>query len=367
MIAHLTSALKIAVYGVYARYFTFSTLVEGDLRGCGTACRCLMLTARNSPFENYLLRRMFGDTFRRIRTKRAWIPWLGRRTAALPPDVDFCVAALPARWDHAFSRRCALKSPAIVHQAIDLAGDWSDLKKRLHRKKREVLNRFMSKSPYSTRISRELGDFDRFYHRMYVPHTLRQFETSARVDSYETVKRYFMRGFLLILSEAGEDVAGSVCYVQDDRFVFHRGGVLDGDEAHVRNGAQSASYVAMITQAKAMDLKVLDVGHSRAFFDDGVYRHKREWGASVCVDPDLDSWMYVFDPNHSEKCASFLRHNPLIVHTTDGLMAYSVAEPAADDPAVDVAVFERRFHAPGVNGLLLAGPGPATPETLRFG
>jgi hypothetical protein len=362
----MPTALKTAAYEIYSRYFTHSTLVEGTLRGSDTPCRCLMAMPRNGPFENYLLRRIYGDSFRRTRVERTWIPSLRGWAGTLPPTVDFGIAALPARWEAAFSRCCSLKSPAIVHQAIDLAGDWSDFRRRLHRKKREMLNRFMKGSPYVCRISSKPEDFDHFYHRMYVAHSEKQFQSAARVDPYASVKRYFQKGFLLILKEGDEDVAGSVCYVRDDELVFHRGGVLDGNEVHVRNGAQTASYVSMICQAKSMNLARLDLGHSRAFFDDGVYRHKREWGASVSVDPDLESWMYVFDPGASKACAAFLRQNPLIVQTSEGLMGYAVAEARIESPELDEVDLDRRFRAPGLGGMLVLYPGARAPMPYPF-
>ena len=360
------NVLRSAAYRIHQRYFTHATLFEGTLGGSSTSCRCLLAMPRDSLSETFLLGRIYGGSFRRIWRRRIWIPWLTRWARALPPDVDFCIASLPTRWDEVFASRCMLKGPPLVCQEIDLEGDWPDFKKRLHRKKRELLNRFLTRSPYDSRVSRDLAEFDHFYHRMYVPHAERQFEKEAKIDSYQRLRGVFERGFLLLLAEGGRDVAGSLCYVDGDRLVYHRGGVLDSSEEHVRNGAQAASYVAMFSQAKAMKLKRLDVGTSRAFFDDGVYRNKREWGASVRVGEDLERWWYLLNPGDSEPCASFLQQNPLIVQTPEGLMGHLMAGIPTEHPGAEVAEIRRHYGARGLKGMLVSRRCGGSPLLIPF-
>ncbi len=345
------SALKEELYAVYVRYFTYATLVEGTLTGSDLPCRCLLVMKRDSPFENYLLGKLFGDSFKRLRVRRMWIPTLKRLAKRLPPDVDFIVASLAREWDSEFEGLHDLKSPPIVRQVLDLSGDWTDIKKRLNRKKREVFNGLLITNRYEYRISRDERDFERFYHQMYVPHTKKQFQTAARVDSHQSLREKFVNGFLLILTEGGEDVAASLCYIEGDTMTFHRGGVLDGSEEHVKNGAQTVLYFFKVQYAKERDLSRLDLQHSRAFFDDGVYRHKREWGASVSVDPDIVSWMYLFDPKGSAQAAAFLQRNPLIVHTPDGLVGYCVAPKDTAPTKSKKGDLEKRYYAPGIGGM----------------
>jgi hypothetical protein len=86
-----------------------------------------------------------------------WIPALKRLAKDLPADVDFCIAALPSRWDRTFATLHDFKSPTIVRQVIDLSGDWPDITKRFNKKKREIFNRLTKKNPYEFRISKELA------------------------------------------------------------------------------------------------------------------------------------------------------------------------------------------------------------------
>jgi hypothetical protein len=358
--------LKHAIYPIISQYISHATLVEGTLKGGAVPCRCILIMVPNSPLENYLLLKMFGETFTRVRTWRIWIPSLKRLVKKPPTDVDFCIANLLARWDRSFNTMADLKIPSIVHQVIDLTGDWPDIKKRFHRKKREIFNRFMKSNPYTYKISKDLADFDYFYYRMYEPHSKKHFQDCARIDSYDEMKKYFLKGFLLILMEDDNAVAGSLCLVKRDTMIYHRGGVLDGDEEHIRKGAQTALYYYKILIAKDQKLSRLDLLQSRPFFNDGVYRHKREWGASVSVDEDLETWMYFFNLRNPEQAASFFQINPVIVSTPEGLMGYCVSAESTGVDDVDTQDLARHYYASGLKGILLQSPGSKSPSRFAF-
>jgi hypothetical protein len=360
-------ALKDRVSGAYERNFTHATLVEGVLKGTTASCRCLLVMPDDSPFQNYLIGRMFGDSFRKVRTNRIWIPMLAGLVGRPPADVDFFVASLPRKWDDEMEPLSDLKSPSIVRQMVDISGDWNDIKKRLNRKKREIFNGLSTTNPFEYRISEDAADFEHFYHRMYLPHISRQFGSAARIDSHALLRSSFDEGFLLLLTDQGKDVAGSLCYFAGDTMTFHRGGVLDGDDEHVRKGAQTALYFFKFRHAKEHGMCRLDLGYSRAFFDDGVYRHKREWGASVGVDDDLASWMYLFDPRRSPKTSLFLANNPLIVQTAHGLTAYCVTPNGTAPSAAKKSDLEKRYYAPGLDGVLVRPPAVELPVRFVFG
>ena len=359
--------LRDAAYQFKKRMLVDATLVEGKLKGDDARSRCLLVMDRNSPFENYLLYRMYGEEFSRLRTRRLWVSSLKKVARNLPEQAEFCIAVLPAELDATFSRLTEISSPAIVRQVVDMSGEWTDVKQRfLESRRKTVFNKFMRDDRFSFRISNDPADFDHFYRRMYVPHVQQQFLDSARVDPSTKLEPYFKRGFMLILNEGSTDVAGSLCFFAGDTMFFHRGGVLDGKEEYVRDGAQTALYVAMLRHAKDSKMRLLDLGHSRAFFNDGVYRHKRGWGASVSVDADLDRWLYFFNPNDSARANRVLQQNPMIVRTRDGLMGYYMA--AAGDDCTDEGRkrLEKLYFSPGLQGMLLRPASGRQPVVLDF-
>ena len=359
-------AIKNAAYAVYENYVTQSTVFEGTLKGSGIRCSCKMVMKADSPLQNYLLRKMYGDSFTRVRTRMILIPSVKKLVSNPSSDVDFSIASLPSGWESHFDGLYELKSPPIVRQEIDLSDDWAEVKRRFGSTNRNLFNRFVSRSPYTSRVSTDSADFDHFYHRMYVPHCTKQFQDFARVDSYDQLKRYFARGFLLLLSEAGEDVAGAICSVSGDTFVCHRGGVLDGSDEHRKSRVQAALYAQRISYAKEHNLKRIDLGHSRAFFDDGVFRHKSSWGASVSIDRDMESWMYVFNPRSSFKVVAMLQEHPLIVHTPRGLMGYYVSKETDGYSEAELRELLRNNVGQGLAGVLASSPAAKEPTLLTL-
>jgi hypothetical protein len=364
--ARLIRKLKSRAVSAYARYFTHATLVEGTLTGDTVSSRCLFAMKGDSPVENYLLERMYGGSCRRVRIETVWVPQLEAHARTPPYGADFCISVLPACWDSTFAGLADIVSPSIVHQKVDISGDWGDLKKRfLESRRKSVLSKFLRDTRFSTRISTNPQDLDHFYHRMYLPHIRRQFMTAVSVDPIEKLQRSFSVGFVLMISDGGQDVAGALCLIRGDSMCFFRGGVLDGDEQHVRNGAQTAMYVSMLRYAKEQNVRFLDFGHSRPFFNDGVYRYKRSWGASVEVDDDLENWIYIFDPKGSPRLAHFLQQHPLIARGRNGLMALGAA-PAGEVTTDMRKRLESLYYSPGLRGMILRPAGGAQPAAFDF-
>jgi hypothetical protein len=347
----LLKALKKSAYAIYSRYFSRATLVEGTLKDSDASCRCLFID--DSSFKDYLISRMYDESSGSVRTGRLWVSSLKRLVKNPPSDVDLCIAVLPIRWEKAFNGLYDFKSPEHVRQVINLAGDWVAVKKQFHRKKREIFNRLMINSPFGCRISTDMADFDFFYYRMHLPHCRKQFGTFAGIDSYEEMKKFFLQGFLLLAVDGGKAIAGSLCLVEDHTMIYRRAGVLNGDEEYIKKGVQTALFFFMIRHAKDHNLLRLDVMQSRPFFNDGVYRHKREWGSSVSVDTDVERWIYLFNFDGSGRLATFVRQNPIIVDTPEGLMGLIGIDGTtgfSDKEREDLA---KRYHSPGLEGLIL--------------
>jgi hypothetical protein len=352
--------LREVAYDIYSRYFTFATSVEGTLTANGALCRCLFVMPRDTATGHYLLAKLFGDTWRQVDARRIPIPLVGRYAKKLPPGIDFGVAVLPDRWIDRFSGLIDLVSPVFLRQSIDMTGDWSDIKGRfLETRKRGVFNKFVREQEFSVRLSRSDSDFEHYYRHMYLPHTRKQFGPAGSLYSFQYMRdKEFRTGSLLMVAANGVDLAGAVVEVEGDTVFFRTSGVLGGDEELVRRGVQTALYVAMLRYAKEQGARRLDLGLSRAFFGDGVYRHKRSWGAAVAVDP-FEHWICFLDPDKSRNAESFLTQNPLIVRSPDGAglsgWCIQAAEGSAGLGSPDRLV--KDFHAPGLDGVVVCSPG----------
>ena len=359
--ASLREAVEDPIRGVYWRYVARVAVVEGCLKGGNRLRRALLVMPFDQPFQNYLLQRLWSEGATLTASGRTWISALHRYGRRLPPGIDFCLAELPGGWRTQFAGECAFRSPGIVRQVLDVSGDWAEVRRRFNRKKRELFNRLSARNPFEWRVSNLGADFDFFYDRMYLPLLRRRFGNFGRIESRETLRGFFDRGFLLFLLDKGAPIAASLCAVEGTRYVYFRGGVLDGDDAHVRNDAQAALYFLMIRQAREQGLAEVDLGHSRAFFGDGVYRHKREWGSRVSVDADLGQWLFCFAPGRPDVVRELVAANPLIVETDDGLVGCCAVEGLPD-----LRELRRLYGADGIVGVSVHSPSSREPVAFSF-
>ena len=194
---------------------------------------------------------------------------------------------------------------------------WEKMKKTFHKSKEAA--RLIRKHGLSYRISRDPDDFSLFYHRIYLPHLVKQHGPHAAIDPFDDMLSYFQKGFLLIVQHEGRPVSGGLCLIQDRALIFRRTGVLDADEAYIRKGGQSAVYYFMIHYAREKGLKSVDFMSSRPFFKDGVYGHKAEWGAAVQAEGNPSASIHFIVPELTKKAALFFENNPVIVQAPRGL------------------------------------------------
>ncbi|MEY4752709.1 MAG: hypothetical protein RJA44_384 [Pseudomonadota bacterium] len=321
-------------------------MVEGELKGCGSPFRTVMAMHPNSYSARFLLGRIYGSEHSVL--SQRLLPYHGIGTLLARQSADLCIINAPARFRPALERQGALIAPDMVRQVIDLRGGIEQAKRGFRSRNRTLFNKYAQRSPFAIRVSRDVADFEYYYDRMFVPHTRKQFSHMPVIDTREALAERFAQGFLLIANRDGQDVAADLCYEQDRRLHYHRAGVLDGDEQHIQDGAQTALYVHMMLLAAERGLDYLDLGASRPFIDDGVYRHKRVWGARVLPEDSRDK-IHAYLPLSEHGLTRFLRHNPMLAFEHGQHIAAHMA--AEDESGFDSAEALKRCGADGVSGV----------------
>jgi hypothetical protein len=89
---------------------------------------------------------------------------------------------------------------------------------------------------------------------------------------------------------------------------------------------------------------------SAPFLNDGVYRNKREWGATVLPDNESRTWVYFFHAAPSEKIAHFFEINPTIVHSDKGLKGVVGISGTMEIPIAAINDIAHRYQSRGLEG-----------------
>lgn len=360
----ILNKLKCRVYPAASHYFSHATLLEGNLKNSGDVFRCLFV--ENGDLMDYMESRMYEGPPVTLRKWRICIPFLQKTVDSLSGRIDMAIAVLPRKYESRMEQRAHFKSQTLICSAIDTSGGWDVIKKRFQHNKRQFCNRMDKKLLFTCRISKELNDFDLFYHEMYVPHIQKRFRELAFIDPYHDMKATFLRGFLLLIEEGDKSIAGILCEIQDNTLYSRRTGVLHGNEDCIRKGAASAEYYFMIKFALENGLAKVDLLRSRPFLNDGVYATKRKWGAMVCPNEQSDTWVFYFIPRYTRKVINFFEANPIISCKDDkmyGVVGWSKPE---EPSGKDHSKFADEYYSPGLNGLMLIRPGSEEPVRIDF-
>lgn len=347
----LVSNIKSSFYSKASQYLCRAALVEGHLKDTGASFRCLFVG--HSRFANYLMQKMYVQPLHILRKRIIWIPSLKKIIKKSSNDFDMCVAVLPLRYEKILKGFYEFKSQRYVRQIIDTSGSWEEISQRFNKRKRQYTNNLPLKYNLWYRISHDLNDFDFFYHSMHTSHIKKKYGDLSDIDSYEDMKTYFLKGFVLFVTKDDQPVAGALCLIQGSTLIYRRSGFLAEDEHQFKDNIQTILYYFVLLFAKNKNLANVDTMKSSSFLNDGVYRHKREWGAAVHQDDESDSWVYFFPQKHSAKVVDFFKHNPLIIFTDSGLCGLLGWDSEMEFSSDNYEDLIKKYYAPGIDRMML--------------
>lgn len=335
-----------------AHFFIHALEIEGKLRDTDIPFRIMLFG--QSDFTKNLLKRTYGTEFTIYRSWRAYIPNIRKLIENRSTSVDLCVAVLPREHETKYQGLYDCKCPELVQQVIETLGNWEDVRSGFAQKKYQITNNFSERYGLDYRISHDPEDLYLFYQRMFLPHVKRRYGDLAIVDSFKDMQCFFQQGMLLFVTKNGLDVAGALSLIQENKLlVFRRTGVLDGDETHVEAGAQTALYYFQLRYANEHGLRGVDTMMSAPFLNDGVFRHKKEWGAQVFPSNDYQTWAYFFHGNSAYKLAKFYENNPLTIQTKTGMKGLVGIPQGIEITDQLIQDIKRRYGCRGLNGFLL--------------
>jgi hypothetical protein len=146
--------------------------------------------------------------------------------------------------------------------------------------------RAIRESSYRVVISNALKDLDLFYDRMYLPYISARFGEGTIAKSRASLRKDLQAGFLMLLRQNEDLVAGALVKVDGPNVHLTTLGVLDGSPDLLRSHVSGTIDYHLHVWAAEHRKRHINVGHTRPFFDDGVFFNKRKWQMSVMPDRD---------------------------------------------------------------------------------
>jgi hypothetical protein len=157
------------------------------------------------------------------------------------------------------------------------------------------LRRKVRKFDYRCRVTSDQKMVRKFFEDLYLPYLTTRFESACHARTLSEFQTVIRSGFLLQVFAQDRWVSGVICRLQKDEICTFAFGHLPGNQYDLRRGALSAAYYFIFKWAEENSVQKVDLLRSRPNTSDGVYEHKRRWGAKPVTDtwPHTALWLFV--------------------------------------------------------------------------
>ncbi|MFT4825794.1 MAG: hypothetical protein ACJAUG_002268 [Halioglobus sp.] len=192
--------------------------------------------------------------------------------------------------------------------------------------------RRIRKNGLTYQLSNDPGDLLDFYDNIYLPTIQARHENTAVFSSFDEITDVMSKGdnCLLLVKHEEKTVAGVIILMRDVPRLW-LGGIRDSNDAYRRMGAVGATYFFPAMYLSDQGYQQMDLGRSRSFFNDGVFRYKSKW----------DHRLFAFDKdglilkvlNTSDAAAGFLCSQPFACIEQGELNAAIFVDTLSDSSA----------------------------------
>jgi len=190
-------------------------------------------------------------------------------------------------------RSFSLTFPWIRQRTFLEGPDYLQRKSKIN----STFGRKVRKHGYRCRITRDGESVARFYSEFYVPYITDRFHELCSLRSLREFKSVVQSGFLLQVFDGRKWVSGAICQVRGKSVTVLAFGV-HGQYFHLlKRGVLSSVYYFVFHWAEKTGVETVDLLRSRANAADGVYEHKRRWGALAERDPWPHTAIWIFVPD----------------------------------------------------------------------
>jgi hypothetical protein len=304
--------------------------------------------------KNYIGHMVFGDTWTETPPRRARRRSLLRRAQSKRGEHELAIfetgdpARVLAQLPSALLVPCWVGGVQDLRVVDRLAEYSQDVETDLKRIRRNRLD---------YRVTTDPAEFDHFYRTMYVPYITRTFGDHAFLMQYEELQAALLNCELLLITQDGQDIAGSIIIYEHGRPRAWSVGVKDGDSRWVKAGGLSAIQYLRARYLRSRGFTQLHQGASRPFLNDGALRFKRKLGMAL-VDR-APNWFAFLVKRDCVGARGFFCHNPVVYERNGKLNGALFRDSSSLPTEAEVKGLFREYYMLGLAELTLFCFNPA--------
>jgi len=223
--------------------------------------------------------------------------------------------------------------------------------------------RKVTRNGYRYEIARDRTSYDYFYERMYLPYIDNIYGNRSFLMSYDVMMSELDNCELGFVKKGEQCLAGGIIICKDNKVRGWSLGVLDGDQALVKEGVITALYYFETLYLLEKGVQKRSFGSSRAFLRDGVLKFKKKWGIRIT---SAKPFGFCLKPlGNSAASSAFLQNNPFIFEKNGAFHAgVFVAADFAGDFAAWAGRTYKDYYCNGIDKLYIFYPEGMQPGDL---
>lgn len=230
------------------------------------------------------------------------------------PKSDLRVAEFTPLVMRLLRYKSRFETPNWIEQELNIEGHWDGVLKRFRKNNRTTILRKIKKHQFTYDIVNDRDNIEYFCDNMLFPRVTQRFQDAVEIMDRDYIIDVAKNGGLLRILRNGEFIAGGVISYEPDSVDAHWiSGALNQQKGNIISDAYRAIYYFLIKHAYDRGYKFIKLGTTRPFLNDGVYRFKRMWGATIIKSRTADTTIS-FDFNFkSESIQTWLKSSPFLV------------------------------------------------------
>ncbi len=315
---------------------------------------------------SYLAHLLYGATCQPRPAGKVMLPQLRQAVARLRADNDLIFVELPYTFLLGWSGQNGVTTMPWLRQVLVIDGrSWEQIEADFPKSQYNAERRRLRKNGFTYRVSRDPGDFDSFYYKMYLPYITQRFGPLAGVTPYHGLRCYFDDGWLLQILAGQEVVGAELQFKRNSNLHIRSNGVVESEKDWLKCGVSGAFYYFTLKEAIQQGYYAVDFGLSRPLLNDGVLRFKAKWGPIVSHGSTLYQGLWIGVGGNGQAATEFLARHPLSWMDSAGhWQGLFVAPSAAPLTAADARLFIRDYWVPGLETMVFITPGGFSPDPL---
>ena len=302
-----------------------SVVVEGTIRENNLKGSAIYFGDKSK--YSFWINKLFSHTYKSVDTGQFRLIDIARFKLKLS-EYDLAVCPLNPATELLFSIHGWRIIPERIDWFIDLRKPLNEIFRRKNIKKQISCLR---KYNYTFRITTSELALKEFYHDMLIPTVTKRHKEHAFISDFGEYQKKLKNGYLLKAYQNKKWIAASLVVRESSKNIRDANlAWRNGEIRFLKNNIATALTFELINRAKIEGYEYLNLGNSRPFVDDGVFRHKHHLGFTPVIQGvDLESGkvhrvgcFLAFYFNLSSNCGqSILHHNPVLEKHSQSLRA----------------------------------------------